>query len=44
MKKDELVITLRTEAWRNGSRVRFRTRVPARDATVLSHGEASITD
>lgn len=34
--------TLRTEAWRSGSRVRFRTRIVARDATVLSHGEAHV--
>lgn len=35
--------TLRTEAWRSGSQIRFRTRVPARNATVLAHGRACIT-
>ncbi len=35
--------TLRTEAWRSGSQIRFRTRVPARQATVLSQGTALIT-
>ena len=34
--------TLRTEIWREGSRVQFRARVLERDRVVLSHGVAQI--
>ena len=34
--------TLRTEIWREGSRVQFRARVLERDRIVLSHGVAQI--
>ncbi|HCE28383.1 MAG TPA: 3-alpha,7-alpha,12-alpha-trihydroxy-5-beta-cholest-24-enoyl-CoA hydratase, partial [Comamonadaceae bacterium] len=33
---------LRTEIWREGSRVQFRARVLERDRVVLSHGVAQI--
>ncbi|MEK9719618.1 MAG: MaoC family dehydratase, partial [Quisquiliibacterium sp.] len=34
--------TLRTEIWRDGTRVQFRARVLERDAIVLSHGIAQL--
>jgi acyl dehydratase len=34
--------TLRTECWRDGSIVSFRTRVVERDVIVLNHGRAEI--
>jgi acyl dehydratase len=36
--------TLRTEIWRNGTRVQFRARVLERDVIVLSHGIAELND
>lgn len=36
--------TIRTEAWRDGDTVRFRARVPARDAVVLDDGLARLVD
>jgi acyl dehydratase len=34
--------TLRTEIWRQGSRVQFQARVLERDKVVLSHGTAIV--
>jgi acyl dehydratase len=34
--------TIRTEIWRDGTRVQFRARVVERDALVLSHGIAEV--
>jgi acyl dehydratase len=34
--------TIRTEIWREGTRVQFRARVVERDALVLSHGIAEV--
>lgn len=34
--------TLRTELWRSGNELSFRTLVPARDTVVLDHGHARI--
>ena len=34
--------TIRTEMWRDGTRVRFRARVVERDVLVLSHGLAEL--
>ncbi len=36
--------TLRTEVWQDGASVMFRTRVPAREVVVLSHGTATVAD
>jgi acyl dehydratase len=33
---------VRLECWRSGDRIAFRARVPERDATVLSHGYATL--
>jgi acyl dehydratase len=35
--------TLRTETWREGNQIAFRTRAVERDVVVLSHGRAEIT-
>ena len=36
--------TIRTEIWRNGSIVSFRSTVPARGVTVLNNGRAEVLD
>ena len=36
--------TLRTEMWRDGAAVQFRTTVVERDVVVLNHGHARIAD
>jgi acyl dehydratase len=35
--------TIRTEMWRDGNIVSFRSTVPARSVTVLNNGRAEIT-
>lgn len=35
--------TIRTEIWREGTQLRFQSRVPARDKLVLSNGSATVT-